>query len=177
MDGVEYHNSTHLDKIRKYWLANVHNLQVALLAMNPFDLYSSTKPERVRLGSGINRCRHIRYCCDAPPYNLTVEIDCHCPFLFRLSQLTLRRLPIQWIVPPTCWRRSMDLVIRFFFLQTEAKTHVLSRAWRGSMMGRILARFVGLRIEWVRGHTAQAQVETGRPPATKMWLDKVWASI
>ena len=60
------------DTIGKYWLKNVHNLPGALLAMNHFDVYSSTKLDRVRLGYGIDRCSHIRYHCNSPPYNLTV---------------------------------------------------------------------------------------------------------
>ena len=35
------------------------------------------------------------------------------------------------------------------------------------MKGGIITRFVGLRIKFVTGHTAQAQVKTGRLPAAK----------
>ena len=64
---------------------------------------------------------------------------------------------------------------QFFFSATDQSedSRIVQGIKRKHWMGRILARFVGLRIKFVRGHTAQAQVETGRLPATKMWLDKV----
>jgi hypothetical protein len=34
----------------------MRNLLAALMAMNHFDAYSSTKPEQLRLESGISRC-------------------------------------------------------------------------------------------------------------------------
>jgi len=124
MGGVEYYNSTHLNvqrQFRKYWLGNVDNLPAALVAMNHFDVYSSTKLERLRLGSGINRCSHIRYRCDAPPYNLTVEKNWHCPFLFKISRLTLQRLPIQSMLLPTCWWRSIYVLVGDFFFFCRPK--------------------------------------------------------
>jgi hypothetical protein len=62
-----------------------------------------------------------------------------------------------------------------FFLQTEKEdSRIIQEIRTKHMRGRIMERFVELRIKFVTGHTAQ--VEMGRLPATKVCLDIVSVS-
>jgi hypothetical protein len=63
---------------------------------------------------------------------------------------------------------------RFFLSQTEQEdSRIIQGIKRRHVKGGIIAGFVGLRIEFVVGHTAQARVERGRLPATEVCPDKM----
>ena len=163
------------DTIRKYWLANVHNLPAAFLTMNRFDECSSTKLERVRLGSEINLRSHICYHCDALPYNLKVEKTRHCPFLFRISRLTLQRLTFQAMLPLTCWWRSVMGCPGFFLAHRKRRLTYCpghkDEACEGQNSSEV--RWIENQFRYGPG----AQIATGRLPATKVCLEKVRAGL
>jgi len=53
---------------------------------------------------------------------------------------------------------------RFVFFVDQKWDSRIILSIRRHVKGGIITRFVGLRIKFVTGHTAQAQVKTGRPP-------------